>query len=239
MKFQPSIITFPDSEQLARDAAVIILKIIQGVTSQNHLCHIALAGGNTPRGTYRQIASLYAKHNIDWNNVFIYWSDERYVPHNHPQSNYHMSHDELLIHLPLPENNIIPINTDLPPRDSAHDYEQKILSIMGSPPVFDIIMLGMGPDGHTASIFPGDNAVLQSTNWVEATYVYTLQSWRITFTPKLIKLARNVIILVSGDTKKEVLKHILNQDSMIQQYPITTIQPQDGHLYLLTDIEPD
>lgn len=175
--------------------------------------HIALAGGNTPRALYELLASDQYAGQIDWQHVNFYFGDERSVPLDHEQSNFRMAHEAMLDRLSIPSTNIFPLIPDLENLDNSVQHYEKILrrelpvSDNGLP-VFDLILLGMGADGHTASLFPDSEILKENKCLVSKVYVEKLKTWRVSFTYPLINNAAHIAIMVSGDDKASKLKQI-------------------------------
>ena len=170
---------------------------------------VALSGGNTPRHLYGLLASHAYSLNIDWKKVYIFFSDERYVPANDKESNFKMAWDNLLKEIPIPSKNVFPVPTSSSPAKDALKYENTVRKIFaGKPAVFDLLFLGMGADGHTASLFPGTDVLKEKRRLVKEVYLREKNTYRISFTLPLINRAKQVLILVSGKDKKPVLKKI-------------------------------
>lgn len=170
---------------------------------------VALSGGNTPRHLYELLATHAYNLNIDWKKVFIFFSDERYVSQTSKESNFKMANDILLKDIAIPAKNIFAIPTSSTPEKDALQYESMIKKIFaGKSPSFDLLLLGMGADGHTASLFPGSVLLKEKKRLVKAIYLAGANKYRISFTLPLINKAKQILILVSGKDKKTVLKKI-------------------------------
>lgn len=183
---------------------------------------VALSGGSTPRQIYQNLASYKYKKFVDWKKVHIFWSDERAVPPDSDESNYKMAMDSGFKSLGIPANQIYRMEAESDIDQHATMYQQLIESALNSSS-FDLIMLGMGDDGHTASIFPGTEALDQKGKWVVANYVPTKQSWRMTMTIPFINTAENVVVYVLGDKKKEMLKKVLAGEKTPEPLPAERI----------------
>jgi len=176
--------------------------------------HVALAGGGTPRALYELLASQVYREQLDWQHINFYFGDERAVALDHEQSNFRMASDAMLNKLAIPATDVYPLITDLDNLENCAQHYEKILSreLPKGPqgiPRFDLILLGMGDDGHTASLFPGTTILQETTRWVAPVYVDKLQVWRVSFTYPLINSAAHIAILASGDSKAGKLKQIL------------------------------
>ncbi len=195
-----------------------------------------LTGGSSPAGIYKLLASPEYQTKIDWNKVFIFWGDERWVPLEDDLSNAKMSYNTLLSHVPIPESNVFPMYKDgVSPEDYAVTYEQSIRTILGDDGKFDLILLGLGDDGHTASLFPGEAVLEEQTKWV-ATYRLESQNMhRITLTAPLINRAEKILVVAFGKKKAPALKEVLYGDYNPTTYPMQLIKPVSGELLFLVD----
>ena len=186
---------------------------------------VALSGGKTPKRLYQLLATPAFSKNINWKKVIIFFSDERYVPHNHADSNFKMAAETLLTHIPIPHKNIFAIPTSSTPAKDAATYEQDIKKILGSnTPSFDLILLGMGQDGHTASLFPKNEILKENKRLVKEVYIKEKEMWRISFTLPLINAARQILFLVSGKEKAPVLKKVLSNTKTTNPLPVQLIK---------------
>jgi 6-phosphogluconolactonase len=194
---------------------------------------VALAGGSTPRPTYALLAGGAFAAQVKWPRVHVFWSDERCVPPNHAGSNYRMAREALLDRVPIPTANVHRIRGELPPPQAAAAYESELEAVLSAGGRFDLILLGMGADGHTASLFPGTPALAERRRWVVENDVETLDAWRITLTLPVINAARQVTFLVSGAEKAEALARIRAGEPL----PAGLVQPAVGRLTWLVDRE--
>ncbi len=196
---------------------------------------MALAGGSTPRSVYSLLAE---NQKLPWENIFVFFGDERHVPPTDAESNFRMAQESLLSKVPIPERNIFRVAGELDADTAAAQYEQQLLQFFHlSPkewPRFDLIMLGMGPDGHTASLFPGSPALQESQRLVVANWVEKFKSYRITFTFPVLNQAAEVMFLVSGESKAEVLKGALKGPDK-NLYPCQRVKPENGRLLWIVD----
>lgn len=203
-----------NTEELCQRVADWLLAVAKSAMADHGKFHIALAGGNTPRTLYQLLASEAYANSIDWQHVNFYFGDERAVPLNHELSNFLMAHEAMLDKLTIPATDIFPLITDLEDLENSAQHYEKILrrdlpSADDDVPVFDLILLGMGDDGHTASLFPETTILNEQSRLVAPVFVDKLQSWRLSFTYPLINHARQVAILVTGDNKAEKLRQVL------------------------------
>lgn len=175
---------------------------------------VALSGGSTPKAIYALLSTTYA-HSIDWSKVYLFWSDERSVAPDHPDSNYHMAMSSGFSKLPIPPEHVFRMQAEESIKENAKAYEAQIQKTLKGAP-FDLIMLGMGEDGHTASLFPNTEALKEHYHDVVANYVPQKETWRMTLTFKCINRARNIAIYLLGDSKKETFKQIfLEKDPVL------------------------
>jgi 6-phosphogluconolactonase len=193
---------------------------------------VVLAGGSTPKAMYDVLARDYADR-IDWSRVHVFFSDERTVPPDHEDSNYKMASEVLLDHVPV--GSVHRIRGELPPDEAAKACEEELRMFFRTEdvPRFDLILLGVGRDGHTASLFPETSALEVHDRWVVANPVLKLDTIRITLTIPVINAARAVVFLVAGEDKAEALGKILEGDTDPRAYPATLIQPPGGPQWLL------
>ncbi len=171
--------------------------------------NVVLGGGNTPRDAYRLIANEHVNE-IDWVKTHVFWGDERMVSPNDPESNARMARETLLNHVPIPANNIHRIAGEKDPQQAADEYHTEIeRHFRGAAPRFDLVILGIGADGHTASLFPGTAGLQETTRYAVANHVPQLDTWRVTLTLPVINSASLVIMYVLGEDKAPMIQHIL------------------------------
>ncbi len=222
-----------DRSSLVDRACNLTVEKINSAIAQRGQCTIALAGGGTPKPLYQALA----QHNLPWEKLHIFWGDERYVPADHPDSNQKMAREAWLDHVAIPADNIHPMPTDSgDPHKDAQQHEQYLRNFFQCRPdefpSFDIILLGMGDDGHTASLFPKTQALGVRDRLI--TVGNKDDSQRLTFTVPFINQARCVIFLVAGENKRPALAQIFAEQADETQYPARLIQPQ-GELWWLLD----
>ena len=236
---RPGVLVYPDLPDVARAAAQEFVKLAGRFIATHGMFHAALSGGNTPAQLFRLVASDEFRQAIDWASTHLYWSDERCVPPDHPDSNFGMAQRELLQHISIPPGNIHRMKAELPDLDrAAKDYEDTLrqnlpLSSEGFP-CFDLIFLGMGPDGHTASLFPGAEDPRQTSDWVITPYVEKFHTHRMSLTLPVLNAAREVIFLVSGADKAESLRSVI-EGTCNPPLPAQLVTVPDGRLLFLVD----
>jgi 6-phosphogluconolactonase len=224
-----------NANQLARKAAESFLEVGNQAIRENGRFSVALSGGSTPKAAYQLLRSPEFSAKIEWSSVHIFWGDERCVPPDHPDSNYRMTKATLLDHVPIPETNIHRMRGELEPQEAAAANEKDLKQFFGDSPHFDLILLGMGIDGHTASLFPGTAAIHEENRWAAAHYVDKLSSWRITLTPAIINRAKSIIFLISGESKAQPLQRVLHGRFQPNLLPSQIIAPNNGTLTWLID----
>jgi 6-phosphogluconolactonase len=204
---------------------------------------VALSGGSTPRAMHRLMASPPLISRVDWPRVFVFFGDERCVSPDDAQSNYRMARETLLDLVPIPPANVHRMHGELPPTEAAAHYETLLRTFFsssgsaGAPTAatFDLVFLGMGDDGHTASLFPGTAAIQETQRWVVAHHVAKVGMWRITLTPPAIDAARHVAFLVAGAAKAERLRDVIEGPRRPDVLPSQIIQPRPGELHWFVD----
>jgi len=228
---------FPDTTALTRATAAEILRVGAESIAKRGRFDLALAGGSTPRGVYRLLAEQHARA-LAWENVHLFFGDERHVPPAHPDSNYRMALESLLAN-PAICPQVHRIEAELPAKDAASRYEAELRThfkaVPPAMPTFDLILLGLGIDGHTASLFPGTAALAERHRAVVATSVPQLATERITLTYPCINQAREILFLTAGADKATMLANILRGDPTGTTYPAQSIQPASGRLLWMTD----
>jgi len=200
---------------------------------------VAVSGGSTPQGTYALLAE-YEKDpakRLPWDKIHVFFSDDRHVPPTDKDSNFRAANESLLSKISVPQQNVHRILTELEANEAAARYEKDLQNFFqpaaSNWPGFDLIMLGMGPDGHTASLFPGSAALNENSRWVVANWVEKLKTWRITFTFPLINHAAEILFLVAGEDKSQVLKEVLQGKPGV--YPCQRVKPINGRLLWIID----
>lgn len=218
---------FPDLAALSRAAAEESARIANESAQQRGRCTIALSGGHTPRELYLVWAAEY-RQRIPWQEIHIFWGDERYVPPEDPRSNYRMASETLLESVPVPPANIHPVPTQLAsPKEAAREYEMAMRRIFpGAWPDFDLILLGTGPEGHTASLFPHSPALEEKARWVVAVRAPAEPPQRISFTLPVLNHARNVFLLLAGKEKQGIVERLrANPEEQSLDIPVSLIRP--------------
>jgi 6-phosphogluconolactonase len=217
------------TKDFVADAASFILNLAQNALAERGEFRLALSGGNTPRPVYSKLAQLGRE--LPWERVLITFSDERCVPPDDEQSNYRMARESLFVPAGIPQKSILRMRGEVEPRIAAQEYQTELdgLARERAESIYqhDLVILGLGEDGHTASLFPETAAVDETTERVVANFVPKLQAWRLTFTFPLINHARDICFLVNANKHADLVERVLAGEP---QYPATRVNPVSGHL---------
>jgi 6-phosphogluconolactonase len=235
----PEIRAFRDLEALSQAAAESIVAIARDSVAERGRFSIALAGGNTPKRTYQLLGERH-RDEIDWSRWQVLFGDERFVPNDDNRSNYKMARDTFLTNAPIPVGNVHPIPTDTPTvGDAADVYDRTLRNVLADgaqPPAIDLVLLGVGPDGHTASLFPGSPVLAERTQWaraVEAPTTVQPAVPRVTLTLPCLNGARNVLFLIAGNDKRPVVVEILQGGEAAQRYPAAAVRAAGRTVWLV------
>lgn len=224
-----------DAETLSIAAAYYFVKICNESIAEKGVFSVALSGGNTPKRLYEILATPEFSRNIDWQKVLLFWSDERFVPHADTDSNYRMTKEALLNKIKIPKKNIFAVPTIGWPQDCALQYEAEIKTALGRNASFDLTLLGMGDDGHTASLFPGTKILEEQKRLVKEVWVGDKQTWRISFTYPLIKRSKALMFLVAGKSKAPVIKKIFSARTLKNPFPVQGVKLKKGNIIWMLD----
>jgi len=239
----PQIRQVADAEQVSHHGAEEFIRIAREAVAVRGRFLVALAGGSTPRRLYQLLADTPYFEQVNWPRVEFFWGDERSVPPDHKDSNFRMATEALLHKLPIPACNLHRMQAErADPDAAARDYQDEIARVCGlsrddEPPVFDLILLGMGPDGHTASLFPSTTALHEIKRWAVPNYVAKFSTYRLTMSYPLLNRAANVVFLVAGADKAHVLAEVLEGPADPERLPSQRIQPVVGHLTWFVDLD--
>jgi len=213
-----------------------IFDVIRTSLKENARCYIALSGGETPRNVYHLMGRDAAKRLIDWKRVQVFFCDERSVRPDNPDSNYGMIEREWLSHISIPQENVHRMKGEIDPNVAAKEYDQEIKNIFsGSSRRFHLVLLGVGEDGHTASLFPGTDAVLEKEAFVKSVFVKQMNSWRVTLTLPALNTGHEIVFLAAGKQKASIIRKILETKAANLQLPASLIHPKDGTLCWMID----
>ena len=237
---EPDIRVVRDKQEINRAAAAEFVKRALEAVQQSGRFTVALAGGSTPKSVYTLLGDNPESQRLPWDKVYFFFGDERHVPPDHADSNYRMAKESLFCKVPVNEDHLFRVPTENPDADqAAAEYELSLRDCFqlsdGEFPRFDLILLGMGPDGHTASLFPGTAALRETRRLVVANWVEKFKTHRITFTVPVINHAACVLFMVSGEEKRDALRAVLHSDASAEQFPAKLVHPTQGELIWLVD----
>lgn len=234
----PELCFLPDPEAVSLRAASICIDQAKIAVASKGRFTVAVSGGTTPLRLFELLGATYRKA-VPWDLTDIFWVDERCVPQDNGDSNYKGAHEALLSRVDIPAANIHRIKGEMPPDEGAREYEEELLRCFGSAgfPAFDLVILGVGEDGHTASLFPNDPSLAERERFAIPVYVKRMQSWRITLTLPVLNNASHILFLMTGPKKADIVKEILGNKEKSQKYPASLIQPVHGEVTWLIDRE--
>jgi len=216
-------------------ADFIVAKAAAAIAKEGRFS-LVLSGGNSPKKLHELLAADAYRNKIEWSKVFFFFGDERYVPSTHQDSNFLMAKNTLFDPLNISKSQIFPINTSLPPAGCAKAYEKDIQTFFGNKPVkFDLIILGLGDNSHTASLFPNTAVLHERSALVKEEYIEEVKMYRITLTAPVLNDAHYIAFLLYGAGKAEAVKHILEDERNIDEYPAQLIRPTNGELHWFMD----
>ena len=227
---------FNDLGQLNEEAAQLFIQVAKEAIEKNGRFTVALTGGSSPVGLHKLLASPAYRDQVQWDRVYVFWGDERWVPLDDERSNARMAFETLLSHVPIPNEQIFPMWADgTSPGDFAHDYEQTLRSHLHAGGHFDLVFLGMGADGHTASWFPNTGVLHEYDKWVAAYFLHAQDMYRITLTVPLINHAAKVVVIAYGANKADALYEVLQGERNIEQFPAQLLDTADERVTWFVD----
>ena len=227
---------FDTPDQLITASADFVVAQAKKAIQQHGRFSLVLSGGSSPKKLHELLASDSYRHQIEWTKVFFFFGDERYVPADHPDSNYLMAKKTLFDPLKISDGQIFKMDTSLAPATSAQSYEKDILAYFLDKPIrFDLILLGLGDNSHTASLFPHTTVLREKEALVKEIYVEEVKMYRITLTAPLINQSYQIAFLVYGEGKAEAVRHIIEDPLNIEEYPAQLIDPKAGDLHWFID----
>jgi 6-phosphogluconolactonase len=238
-KAGPALVRVDDRRALARNAAQRFTLAAERAMEAHGYFSVALSGGSTPRDLYALLATPEFAEHIDWEHVHLFWGDERAVPPDDAQSNFRMVEQTLLAHVPIPSENVHRIAGEEEPARAARAYADELRSFFkpaeNELPHFDLMLLGLGENGHTASLFPHTAVLHNTTDWVAAEYIPEVGMNRITLTAPVINASENILFLVAGAEKATVVRAVLRGEYRPEDLPSQLINPKEGSLVWLLD----
>jgi len=231
------IIIYDENEWLKTAVRLFVQQAAANIADRGAFS-VALAGGSTPASFYAALARPENQKRVDWEKVHLFWGDERHVPQDDPQSNFQMVKKNLLRAVPIPDENVHRVHTEMDVRFAAFSYEEELRRFFpGDWPRFDLVLLGMGEDGHTASLFPHTAALNEESRWFVANLAPEKKTWRLTLTMNAINAARLVIVFVRGASKADRLREVFTATKDPWEMPIQGVEPVDGTMIWLLDHE--
>lgn len=233
----PPLTVCRNPAELYQKAGALFIHLSRQIISVKGRFTVVLSGGSTPQGLYRYLTRPDIQKQILWKKIHFFWGDERFVAKTHSDSNYGWARDHFFSKIPVPEAHIHPIQTEgLTPQESANHYENILKNFFkeGAFPGFDLVFLGLGEDGHTASLFPGVSALDERNHWVAAPFVEKIETYRITLTLPVFNSADHILFLVTGKGKAAILKDVFDSQKK-GDYPIQRIRPVQGALSFYVD----
>lgn len=226
------ITVFEDLDNLYKKAADTFVELAGKSIAKKDRFAVALSGGSSPKAIFSLLATGEYSKQVEWNKVYFFWVDERWVPLEDEKSNAKMTFETLLHRVPVNGDQIFPMYKEgTEPEDYAKEYEKQIRNVLGEEGVFDFILLGMGDDGHTASLFPGEKVLDEKEKWVDAYYLKPQEMFRITLTAPIINKAEHILVVAFGESKKHALNEVVNGEYNPQLYPLQLIRPKDGFMF--------
>lgn len=228
-----------DLEALSHCAASIFVGVSRNSIATKKRFAVAISGGSTPRRFYTLLGSETYRDQVDWQHVHFFWVDERCVPKEHEESNFRTAFDTLLSKIPIPDENIHRIRGEEDPDRAARDYEEEIKKFFGvwESPIFDLMILGTGEDGHTASLFPGSKSLDEKMRLAVPVYLEKPNRNRVTLTLPVLNNAAQIVFLVSGLSKANIIHEILGREGKKERYAVGLVNPSHGHITWLIDQE--
>jgi 6-phosphogluconolactonase len=230
---------YKESDHLARELAEWITGLIRETLSRKEFFSIVLSGGSTPKKLNHLLAASPYNDLIDWKKIYIFWGDERAVPFEDERNNARMAFDTLLDKVPIPKEQIYIMDTSLSPDAAAMQYEEILNEYFGTDILpartFDLVLLGMGDDGHTLSLFPGTAVIHEEKSWVAAYYLKAQEMFRITLTKNIVNHADHIVFMISGTDKAHALFEVIEGERNPDQYPAQVVIPTQGELHFFMD----
>lgn len=234
--YVPEIEVFQNKDELSRRAADLFVGVANGAVGSRRICSVSLAGGSTPRALYYLLSGLEFRDRVDWSKIRFFFGDERNVPPTSSESNFRMAKESLFDPLDRDDLKVFRWMTENEsPARVASEYAETLKREFGGFPVFDLVLLGLGPDAHTASLFPHSPALDEKHQTAVANWVEKLNDHRFTLSLSVFNKARNVILLVAGPDKAEAVDLVLEGERNLQEYPAQALAPSDGRSIWLLD----
>ncbi|MDP4132311.1 MAG: 6-phosphogluconolactonase [Bacteroidota bacterium] len=230
---------FKDADHLCKGLAEWITSLIEETLSRKDRFSLVLSGGNTPKKLHALLASSPWRERIDWKKIHVFWGDERAVPFDDERNNARMAFDTLLDHVDVPREQIHIMDTSLSPDAAAMEYEEELFEFFETTDLpartFDLVLLGMGDDGHTLSLFPGETVIHEEKLWVTSYYLRAQEMYRITLTKNIVNHSAHIVFMISGPGKAAALHEVLEGERNPDRFPSQLILPTRGELHFFMD----
>jgi 6-phosphogluconolactonase len=230
---------FKDNDQLSHALAEWITSLIEETLTSKNSFSFVLSGGSTPKKLNMLLASSPYRERIDWKKIHVFWGDERAVPFEDERNNARMAFETLLNKVNIPRNQIHIMDTSLPPKEAAAQYEESLFEFFGTDVLpaqtFDLVLLGMGDDGHTLSLFPHTQVIHEEKTWVTSFFLKAQNMYRITLTKNIVNHSNHIVFMISGSEKANALHHVLEGEKNPDLYPSLVIIPTQGELHFFMD----
>ncbi len=227
---------FDNLDELNHSAAMLFVERSAEAVAKNGRFTVALSGGSSPKAIFQLLATEEYYTKIDWDRWFVFWVDERWVPLDDDRSNAKMTIETLLDKVPVNRAQVFPMYSDnMEPADFAKSYQEQLRKVLGNEGIFDLVLLGMGDDGHTASLFPHQPILNEKDRWVDAYYLKDQEMFRITLTEPVLNRAEHILVVAFGEAKKHALHEVLHGEYNPEQYPMQLIDKEKPGFRFFTD----
>ncbi len=227
---------YKNKEELSQALATWMCEVIESTLKEQEYFSLVLSGGSTPQLLYKALISDAFKDKINWSRIHVFWGDERAVPYSDDRNNAKMAHELLLNHVDIPATNVHIMRTDIEPNFSTDAYRKMLHDFFDNTfTTFDLVLLGMGDDGHTLSLFPGSTIIEEHDHWVNSVYNSEQEMYRITLMPKIVNRAARIAFMAEGEKKAKMLQQVLQGPYEPSKFPAQIIKPDDGELHWFVD----
>ena len=227
---------YKNKEELSEALASWMCEVINVTLKEQEYFTLVLSGGSTPKLLYKKLVSDKFKDKINWSRIHVFWGDERAVPYADERNNARMAHELLLNKVAIPANHVHIMRTDIEPNFSTDAYRKMLHDFFdNTSTTFDLVLLGMGDDGHTLSLFPGSPIIEEHKHWVNSVYNQEQEMYRITLMPKIVNRAAKIAFMVDGEKKAKMLQQVLQGDYKPTEFPAQIIKPEKGELHWFVD----
>ncbi|MEO7316854.1 MAG: 6-phosphogluconolactonase [Ginsengibacter sp.] len=227
---------YKNKEEMSEALASWMCEVIESTLKDQEYFTLVLSGGSTPQLLYKTLVSDKFKDKINWSRIHVFWGDERAVPYADERNNARMAHELLLNNVDIPANHVHIMRTDIEPNFSTDAYRKMLHDFFdNTSTTFDLVLLGMGDDGHTLSLFPGSTIIEEHKHWVNSVYIQEQEMYRITLMPKIVNRAAKIAFMVDGEKKAKMLQQVLQGEYKPSEFPSQIIKPENGELHWFVD----